>query len=390
MAHNAILRDITMLENQIPMFALRKILGFQCSSPDVADDLLSFILMGLCKELSPLKTENFSLLQVSQHAHLLDLLYRVIVPNSDEPQEVLDCEENEQNEETKVEEGSDSSSSNIKQLLSEIWKLISAFNIGMVRLLEKILLLRPIKLIFALPWKMIPNLPGISIIKEPIDKFFVSHQDKETIKPDNESLRSQKIEKHPLVEEIMIPSVSELHNSGVNFCKTNGNITTVGFDEKTTSLYLPTISLDVNTEVMMRNLVAYEASSASGPLVFTRYTELMNGIIDTVEDVKLLREKGIIVNRLKSDREVAKLWNGMSKSIRLTRVLFLDKTIEDVNKYYNGRWKVKASKFMKKYVFGSWKLLTLVATILLLLLTTLQAFCSVYSCARAFHVNYVA
>ncbi|KAK9923035.1 hypothetical protein M0R45_031470 [Rubus argutus] len=49
--------------------------------------------------------------------------------------------------------------------------------------------------------------------------------------------------------------------------------------------------LDGNTEVVLRNLVAYEASTVSGPLVLARYTELMNGIIDTKEDVKLLREK---------------------------------------------------------------------------------------------------
>ena len=130
--------------------------------------------------------------------------------------------------------------------------------------------------------------------------------------------------------------------------------------------------------------MAYEASTVSGPLVLARYTELMNGIIDTKEDVKLLREKGIILNHLKSDEEVANLFNGMSKSIRLT---FLDKAIEDANKYYNGRWKVKMREFFKTYVFGSWQFLALLAAILLVLLMTLQAFCSVYSCSRIFHID---
>jgi hypothetical protein len=143
----------------------------------------------------------------------------------------------------------------------------------------------------------------------------------------------------------------------------------------------------VNTEVVLRNLVAYEASNASGPLVFTRYTELMNGIIDTEEDVKLLREKGIILNRLKSDEEVANLWNGMSKSIRLTKVPFLDKVIEDVNKYYNGRWTVKGGRFMRQYVFSSWQFLTLLAAIFLLLLMTLEVFCTVYRYTRILHMR---
>lgn len=113
----------------------------------------------------------------------------------------------------------------------------------------------------------------------------------------------------------------------------------------------------------------------------------MNEIIDTEEDAKLLRNMGIVMNCLKTDREVADLWNGMSKSVRLTKAPFLDKVIEDVNRYYSSRWKVKLRKFMKSYVFGSWKLHTLLAAILLLLLTTLQAFCSVYSCARWFNVK---
>jgi hypothetical protein len=33
----------------------------------------------------------------------------------------------------------------------------------------------------------------------------------------------------------------------------------------------------------------------------------MNGIIDIEEDVRILREAGIILNRLKSDEEVATL-----------------------------------------------------------------------------------
>ncbi|XWS11736.1 hypothetical protein CRYUN_Cryun37aG0025600 [Craigia yunnanensis] len=95
-----------------------------------------------------------------------------------------------------------------------------------------------------------------------------------------------------------------------------------------------------------------------------RHTELMNGIVGT-EDVKLLRERGIILNHLKSDEEAADLWNGMSKSIILTKVPFLDKVIEDVNRYHNCRWNVKARNFFKQYVYGSWQLLTLLAAIML-------------------------
>ncbi|PWA44247.1 hypothetical protein CTI12_AA528180 [Artemisia annua] len=191
--------------------------------------------------------------------------------------------------------------------------------------------------------------------------------------------------KAPLIEEIKIPSVTEMVKAGILFSPVNGGISEISFNNKTSTLYLPVINLDVNTEVFLRNLVAYEACVAAGPLVLARYTELMNGIIDTEEDAKYLSERGIVLNHLKSDKEVADLWNGMSKSVKLTKVPKMDKVIEDVNKRYGKTWRVKLSKFMRTYVFGSWKILTLLAALFMLFLTFVQAFCSVYSCARVFH-----
>ncbi|XP_038712814.1 putative UPF0481 protein At3g02645 [Tripterygium wilfordii] len=365
-AHNAILRDTVMLENQIPLFVLRKILEVQYSSLELADQMLSPMLFGSCMELSPLQiTEQMPITDISETAHLLDYLYGMIVPKLEEPTEIIEL----------LDEQSHDKKPGKEQFL----------NRGPVRLIERLIFSRPFKLVVKVPWTILSNLPGFQIFKGPISYIFFS-QHKEEAKHEDRSSNSG-IEKPPLMEEIAVPSVSELCKSGVRFLPTNGNILTISFDVKTATFYLPVVSLDMNTEVVLRNLVAYEASSASGALVFTRYTELMNGIIDSEEDVKLLREKGIILNRLKSDEEAADLWNGMSKSIRLTKVAFLDKVIEDVNEYFNGRWKVKAKKYMEDYVFGSWPILALLAAIFVLILMGLQVFCSVYTCARIFKTN---
>ncbi|KAJ0007211.1 hypothetical protein Pint_30231 [Pistacia integerrima] len=363
--HNAILRDIVMLENQIPFFILKKMLEFQFQSLESADDVLLSMLMGLYKEISPFKMmQDLPKIELSDCPHLLDFLYHMFVPKSEGPTEIIDVEDHCEADEQGMERffwGSNF----VKQLL------------------KNLLLSRPVKAIVKLPWTMLSNLPGFSILKHLVTFFCFSNNIEEN-KSENES---SKISKPPLVEEITIPSVSELSKAGVRFSPTNGNISTISFDVDCVTFYLPTISLDLNTEVILRNLVAYEASNASGPLVFTRYTELMNGIIDTEDDVKLLRERGIILNRLKSDEEAARLWNGMSKSIRLTKVPFLDEVIEDINKYYDGRWLVKIRKFMKHHVFSSWQFLTLLAAILLLFLMMLQAFCALYGCSRSFRIR---
>nr|XP_016479744.1 PREDICTED: putative UPF0481 protein At3g02645 [Nicotiana tabacum] len=380
-AHNAILRDLIMLENQIPLFILRKMLEFQFSSLELADNMLVCILTGFCKELSPFQmVDDFPIIQITECVHLLDFLYQFIVPKLEGTSEITK-DDHEQTDANQVENSNFvGKSSHIGQLINEIWKILVKINRGPVRLLKRIVFSRPVKLMFKLPWKFISNLPGIKLFILPITYMFFSQEKAEVNSETN-------INKPPLFEEIAIPSVTELSKAGVSFVATNAGIMSINFDDKKMKFYLPTVSLDVNTKVILRNLVAYEACNASGPLVFTRYTELMNGIIDTEEDALLLREKGIILNRLKSDKEVANLWNGMSRSLRLTKVQFLDKVIEDVNGFYNARWNIKTGKMMKHYVFGSWQVLTFLACIMLLMLMTLQAFCSVYKCARIFHIQ---
>ncbi|KAG1327812.1 putative UPF0481 protein [Cocos nucifera] len=368
LAYNCILRDIMMFENQIPLFLARKILRFQCSSYQIADKELSNMLIGFVKAVSPFEVmKNFPSIDVKRHAHVLQLLYFMIVPKAEEASETINETEVHVDIPELNEKKPMGNPSYVKRLFHSIWSRASDLKI------MEVLPTKPIKFLVKLPWNIISKLPGVSILAAPVAKLFFFQGDE---KPEDEDSTDEP----PLVEEIMIPSVTELRQAGVKFSPTKGDLTTISFNSRTATFYLPTVSLDVNTEVLLRNLVAYETTVVLGPMVFTRYTELMNGIIDTEEDVKLLRQSGIILNRMKNDEEVAKLWNGMSRSVRLTKVGFIDKVLEDVNKFHSSRWSVKARKIMKTYVFGSWQILTFLAAILLLLLMCVQAFCSVYSC----------
>ncbi|CAN7075927.1 unnamed protein product [Brassica oleracea var. botrytis] len=354
--HNEILRDVMMLENQIPLFVLRKTLEVQLESKESADALLFSVLTGLCRDLSPLviKFEDGEILKAEIHEcnHILDFLYQMIVPRIEE--------EEEEEEENRADE-------------NRACKLLREMKLQFKRVFAS----RPADMILRLPWRVISNLPGFIALN-----YLFTRQENEEAAAATVSVSD--IEKPPLVSELTIPSVSELHKAGVKFKPTqNGNVSTVSFDSNAGHFHLPVINLDINTETVLRNLVAYEASNTSGgPLVFTRYTELMNGIIDSEEDVRLLREQGVLVSRLKSDDEAAEMWNGMSKSVRLTRVGFLDKTIEDVNRYYTGRWKVKIGRFVEVYVYGSWKIFAFLAAVLLLILVSLQVLSLVFSSLR--------
>ncbi|KAL8457014.1 hypothetical protein ACS0TY_035015 [Phlomoides rotata] len=385
--HNIILRDIMMLENQLPLFVLRMLLELHFSSLEIADENLITMLLGVSKDISPFQMADSSSqnMEINEFAHLLDFLYHYIVPRQESSSSFeLEIEPDDDDKETPPEEEESFAkpSDHLKQFLHTVWRLVSALLKGPIQVLKRLIFSKPLKVIIKLPWTILTKIPIIKMFKEPVENMLGALHNKEKDDEEAAENKSMSTTKPPLQEEIAIPSVSQLVEAGVQFFPAKEGISSLDFDPKTLSFHVPIVKLDVNSEVVLRNLVAYEASCVSGPLVLIRYTELMNGIIDTDVDAKLLCQRGIIVNHLKSEKEVADLWNGMSKSVRLTKVPSLDRVIGDVNMFYSGRWRVKMGKFMREYVFGSWKFLTFFAAIAMLLLMVLQAFCQVYSCSR--------
>uniref|UniRef100_M8BUI1 Uncharacterized protein n=1 Tax=Aegilops tauschii TaxID=37682 RepID=M8BUI1_AEGTA len=257
---------------------------------------------------------------------------------------------------------------------------VSSFDVAPVRFIKKNLISKAMSAASSLPGMIMRKVPLLSAMAPLLGKFMASTDVEARLKGVNLST----IINSPLAQEIMIPSVAQLAACGVRFMPSPEGMAGIGFDAATATLTLPVLHLDSNTEVILRNLVAYETAAVRGPLVLARYTELMNGIIDTPKDVKILRECGIIFNTMKSDKEAADMWNGMCRAVRPSKVPLLDGVIRDVNAHRNRRVAVKARRFLKRYVFRSWRLLTLLAAVVLLLMTALQTFCTVYDCKRWF------
>ncbi|XP_061342960.1 putative UPF0481 protein At3g02645 [Gastrolobium bilobum] len=202
-------------------------------------------------------------------------------------------------------------------------------------------------------------------------------------KPEKQTFES---EEAPVV--VTIPSLCELFSVGIRFKPSEGGIKDIHFDKMKGMFYLHVIKLDVNSEVIMRNIVAYEALTQPDSLVFTRYTELMRAIIDTVEDVKLLKKAQIIEKTSSlSVEETTDLFNGMSKSIGPTKTKKLDETIQKVNKYFHDKRKGNLYWIFTNYVYSSWKFFTLLSTFVLLAMTALEALCSVYDCRSHFRLK---
>ncbi|KAG6483604.1 putative UPF0481 protein At3g02645 [Zingiber officinale] len=362
-AYNLLLCDVIMLENQIPLFLLHKVLELQHSSLQIAVEASFPVLIGFLKEVSPFKMLEISpWIDLGRYTHLLELLYHTVAPISEDHFETIEGDEMKSNQE---------SIHFIKLFVKSTLELISNR--------ARTFILAVLKFLVTIPWRTMKSIPAMSIFTHPVEQLLFSQNDHTHPGPARDSNRM------PLLEEIRIPSVTELTKAGIRFSATNGDVSTIQFDAKSAVLNLPRISIDINAETVLRNLVAYETSIGSRPLLLSRYVELMNGIIDTAEDARLLSLAGVVSNHLKSDDEVAQLWNSMTRCVRLTRVENLDKVIEEMNRYYNGRWRVKMRKLMKNYVATAWECLALLVVVLFVLIASVQAFCVLFGCHPRYH-----
>lgn len=176
-----------------------------------------------------------------------------------------------------------------------------------------------------------------------------------------------------------IPRAVELRNAGIKFERSDGGIKKIRFEAKRATICLPPINITDHTEVLFRNLVAFEVCKASKINFVTCYLSLMDELIDSDEDVAVLRRSNIVTNYLGSDAEVADLFNGLCKGVTVSRVDVLGQVKQEVNDHYTSKFKVWFAELMKEHFSSPWRSLGLAAAIIVLLLTAVQALFSIFS-----------
>lgn len=331
---NAVIRrDFIMVENQIPLFLLFKVIRTQYELEEEADHQLSRAVIGFLEDLSPFKIRLRDCVDdISRHPHVLDLLYRLIVvvfPDDLEPSIHMD------------EAGDDDGDDVITGTRRSRATVVVDFFLEYLTCCIK----HAAKFIITVCPKMVSSLPIFLMLRHLCSFGRNSNEEETNVGVD---------------ESMPIPSVSELMNAGVKFTSIQDQTitTTISFDPNNGTFQLPEISLDSNTEVVLRNLVAYEVSILGPPWKLTRYTELMSGMIHTKDDVRLLREKKVVVNNMRSDKDAADMWNGMSsRTIAGGGIdLKLDGIVQDVNCYVNRKWRFRISSSMRRIGLNSWHL----------------------------------
>lgn len=182
------------------------------------------------------------------------------------------------------------------------------------------------------------------------------------------------------VEWDNINSASGLREAGIKFKKAKDYTSLMDIKFVGGVLRIPQLNIYYETESQFRNLVAYEQYLPDGePRFVSDYTFFLHCLINTPDDVELLRRRGIIGNCLGNDEEVSLMFNRLGKSILTSSKFSYSQTFADVNRHYRRRTKKWLANLWRDYFNSPWSILKFLAAVALLALTFLQTFYTVYS-----------
>ncbi|KAL3726717.1 hypothetical protein ACJRO7_031591, partial [Eucalyptus globulus] len=176
----------------------------------------------------------------------------------------------------------------------------------------------------------------------------------------------------------VMPSAIELRESGVRFrAAQGGKLSDIKFENGT--LKLPVLYVEDDTESKFRNLITYEQHRQSRDIkYFTDYVTFMDCLINSSKDVEVLRRAGIIKNYLGDDKVVAQMFNKMGDHVTVSGSYY-SKIFQNMNAYCDKRTNHRMAKLRREYFHSPWAFLSVLAAIVLLLLTATQTVFTILS-----------
>lgn len=188
-----------------------------------------------------------------------------------------------------------------------------------------------------------------------------------------------------------IPSASILKVNGIKFKAVDRpfRVDTIKFKQRT--LMLPKLVMDDHTASLFRNLALYEQARIWGDptqpwdnSIWTRfdwrcYLQLMDSLIDTPEDVRLLVQSGMLVNYLSSEEAVSEEWNSMCQGLLVSNNIPLQEQMDAHLRAEHNKWSTsfKARNWVDPVRLCGW-----LVVVLVVLATILQAIMAVLAFAK--------
>ncbi|XP_004501993.1 UPF0481 protein At3g47200-like [Cicer arietinum] len=175
-------------------------------------------------------------------------------------------------------------------------------------------------------------------------------------------------------------SASRLVEAGVKLHVGQGYQSVLDLQFAKGVLTIPRFEVCHWTETLIRNVIAFEQCHYPFQTYITDYIILLDFLIDTTQDVDTLVDEGIMTNTLGDSNAVAKMINNLCLNVVQENVSSSYVSLcTKLNRFYENPFHKYKAVFMHDYLSTPWKITSFAAAILLLLLTLVQAICSVIS-----------
>ncbi|KAK4268111.1 hypothetical protein QN277_024813 [Acacia crassicarpa] len=175
-----------------------------------------------------------------------------------------------------------------------------------------------------------------------------------------------------------IYSACKLHDAGIKFEVNEDEVNLLKLQYSKGVLKIPRISIQDDTETLLRNVVAFEQRQFPLSRSMTDYMVLWEHFIRTEKDVEILEEKGVIKNLIGENDAVASITKRLGRHI--IHGNFNNDYIslfKELNEFCDSPCHRYKAIFKQQYWSTPWRIASFLGGILLLFLTLIQTISSV-------------
>ncbi|XP_058203962.1 putative UPF0481 protein At3g02645 [Rhododendron vialii] len=177
---------------------------------------------------------------------------------------------------------------------------------------------------------------------------------------------------------VAIPTARDLQEVGLSIRKGSSiNILDIQYAEGV--LTIPRFDINDDSEFELRNLIAFEICHCQYSYIID-YVFFMNSLMDTAQDVDILVQNEVLENSLVDRASVATLFHNLSSQVLWSPDnYYYHGLCQEINAYCKVPWNKWKAILKRDYFSTPWRIVAIVAAVILLVLTMIQAVCSVIS-----------
>lgn len=177
-----------------------------------------------------------------------------------------------------------------------------------------------------------------------------------------------------------IPCARELKDAGIEIKRKRQTDSFLDVTFSNGRLEIPRIRAYNVSNAILRNLIAFEQLYPDRGTHVTDFTYLIDCLIDTADDVAILRDADILVSTMGSNKAVASLFNRMCKKVVVEpKNGHLWRVFEEIPKHCEKRANKWRAMLNHTYFGNPWTGISVVAAILLFILTAVQTVLTILS-----------